>query len=114
MKNHNGFTGLEAAIVLIAFVVVAAVFSYVVLGPSLSTTQESQRGSGAQRGVCGINDGVCPADCSIHVDMDCCISAGGDAIVIGRAGLPVLNGCYKAVNISPSGNLADLKRVGPT
>jgi flagellin-like protein len=27
-----GFTGLEAAIVLIAFVVVAAVFSYVVLG----------------------------------------------------------------------------------
>ncbi len=42
--NHNedGFTGLEAAIVLIAFVVVAAVFSYVVLGAGFFTTQKSQ------------------------------------------------------------------------
>ena len=32
MNTEEGFTGLEAAIVLIAFVVVAAVFSYVVLG----------------------------------------------------------------------------------
>lgn len=32
MNREEGFTGLEAAIVLIAFVVVAAVFSYVVLG----------------------------------------------------------------------------------
>jgi len=37
-----GFTGLEAAIVLIAFVVVAAVFSYVVLGAGFFTTQKSQ------------------------------------------------------------------------
>ncbi|WP_321504874.1 archaellin/type IV pilin N-terminal domain-containing protein [uncultured Methanoregula sp.] len=41
--NHeNAFTGLEAAIVLIAFVVVAAVFSYVVLGAGFFTTQKSQ------------------------------------------------------------------------
>lgn len=32
ISKEDGFTGLEAAIVLIAFVVVAAVFSYVVLG----------------------------------------------------------------------------------
>ncbi|WP_241648094.1 archaellin/type IV pilin N-terminal domain-containing protein [Methanoculleus taiwanensis] len=42
MKNDEGFTGLEAAIVLIAFVVVAAVFSYVVLGAGFFTTQKSQ------------------------------------------------------------------------
>ena len=42
MKNDNAFTGLEAAIVLIAFVVVAAVFSYVVLGAGFFTTQKSQ------------------------------------------------------------------------
>jgi archaeal flagellin FlaB len=36
------FTGLEAAIVLIAFVVVAAVFSYVVLGAGFYTSQKSQ------------------------------------------------------------------------
>ncbi|OPY35395.1 MAG: flagellin [Methanoregula sp. PtaU1.Bin051] len=41
-KNDSAFTGLEAAIVLIAFVVVAAVFSYVVLGAGFFTTQKSQ------------------------------------------------------------------------
>jgi flagellin FlaB len=39
---EDGFTGLEAAIVLIAFVVVAAGFSYVVLGAGFFTTQKSQ------------------------------------------------------------------------
>jgi archaeal flagellin FlaB len=38
----NAFTGLEAAIVLIAFVVVAAVFAYVILGAGFMTTQKSQ------------------------------------------------------------------------
>jgi len=42
-KKEDAFTGLEAAIVLIAFVVVAAVFSYVMLGAGFFTTQEAQR-----------------------------------------------------------------------
>ena len=42
-KSEEGFTGLEAAIVLIAFVVVAAVFSYVVLGAGFFTTQKAQQ-----------------------------------------------------------------------
>jgi len=41
-RHDDAFTGLEAAIVLIAFVVVAAVFSYVVLGAGFFTTQKSQ------------------------------------------------------------------------
>jgi archaeal flagellin FlaB len=41
-ETDNAFTGLEAAIVLIAFVVVAAVFSYVVLGAGFFTTQKAQ------------------------------------------------------------------------
>ena len=49
-KTHTGptgtgdraFTGLEAAIILIAFITVAAVFSYVVLGLGFSTTQKSR------------------------------------------------------------------------
>lgn len=41
-QNENAFTGLEAAIVLIAFVVVAAVFSYVMLGAGFFTAQEAQ------------------------------------------------------------------------
>jgi len=42
MKKESAFTGLEAAIVLIAFVVVAAVFSYVMLGAGFFATQKSQ------------------------------------------------------------------------
>jgi flagellin FlaB len=42
LKNsHDAFTGLEAAIVLIAFVVVAAVFAYVILGAGFFTTQKA-------------------------------------------------------------------------
>jgi len=42
LRNSEAFTGLEAGIVLIAFIVVAAVFSYVVLGAGFSTTQKSE------------------------------------------------------------------------
>lgn len=42
MKHDSAFSGLEAAIVLIAFVVVAAVFSYVMLGAGFFATQKSQ------------------------------------------------------------------------
>lgn len=42
MKKDVAFSGLEAAIVLIAFVVVAAVFSYVMLGAGFFATQKSQ------------------------------------------------------------------------
>ena len=41
-NSSDAFTGLEAAIVLIAFVVVAAVFSYVILGAGFFTTQKAQ------------------------------------------------------------------------
>jgi flagellin FlaB len=39
----DAFTGLEAAIVLIAFIVTAATFSYVVLGAGFFTTQKAQQ-----------------------------------------------------------------------
>jgi flagellin FlaB len=46
-SNDQGFTGLEAAIVLIAFVVVAAVFSYVVLGAGILAFQfQNAQGTG--------------------------------------------------------------------
>ncbi len=41
-KDKRAFTGLEAAIVLTAFVVVAAVFSYVVLNAGFFTTQKAK------------------------------------------------------------------------
>jgi archaeal flagellin FlaB len=41
-EPEQAFTGLEAAIVLIAFVIVAAAFSYVMLGAGFFTTQKAQ------------------------------------------------------------------------
>ncbi len=41
-KDEKAFTGLEAAIVLTAFVVVAAVFSYVVLGAGFFTSDKAK------------------------------------------------------------------------
>lgn len=42
MKHQKGITGLETAIILIAFVVVAAVFAYTVLSAGLFSTQKGQ------------------------------------------------------------------------
>jgi len=41
-KGERGITGLETAIILIAFVVVAAVFAYTALSAGLFSTQKSQ------------------------------------------------------------------------
>lgn len=48
-SSDAGFTGLEAAIVLIAFVVVAAVFAYVVLGAGIVFSEASR--STVHRGI---------------------------------------------------------------
>ena len=42
VKDRKGFTGLEAAIVLTAFIVVAAVFSYMVLGAGFFSTEKAK------------------------------------------------------------------------
>jgi flagellin FlaB len=66
-NNDKAFTGLEAAIVLIAFVVVAAVFSYVMLGAGFYTTQKSQE---------VVHTGVQQASSSVELTGD--IIAEGD------------------------------------
>ncbi|MDY9927921.1 archaellin/type IV pilin N-terminal domain-containing protein [Methanosarcina sp.] len=71
IKNEKGFTGLEAAIVLVAFVVVAAVFSYVMLGAGFYTTQKSQE---------VVHTGVQQASSSVELS--------GNLIAKGDAGTP--------------------------
>lgn len=61
VSADNAFTGLEAAIVLIAFVVVAAVFSYVLLGAGFYTTQTAQE---------TVHSGVAQASSSLEVVGD--------------------------------------------
>jgi flagellin FlaB len=42
-RNQKGITGLETAIILIAFVVVAAVFAYAILSAGMYSSQKSQQ-----------------------------------------------------------------------
>ena len=58
-KNERAFTGLEAAIVLIAFVTVAAVFSYIMLGAGFFATQKSKQ---------VVHTGVSEASSSLELD----------------------------------------------
>ena len=60
-KDEKAFTGLEAAIVLTAFVVVAAVFSYVVLGAGFFTSDKAKE---------VIHSGVEQATSSIELSGD--------------------------------------------
>lgn len=93
MKNiysEDAFTGLEAAIVLIAFVVVAAVFSYVVLGAGFFTTQTAQATvhTGVAQAsssleivgnVMGINDSDLPNQLS-YANVSVALTAGGTSM----------------------------------
>lgn len=68
-KDKRAFTGLEAAIVLTAFVVVAAVFSYVVLNAGFFTAEKSKE---------VIHTGVSQATSSVELV--------GDVVAKGTAG----------------------------
>lgn len=89
-NKEEAFTGLEAAIVLIAFVVVAAVFSYVVLGAGFFTTQKAQevvytsvdQASSSIEilgDVYGLND-TSPADSIDEVRFTVGLTAGGSPV----------------------------------
>jgi archaeal flagellin FlaB len=78
-RNDAAFTGLEAAIVLIAFVVVAAVFSYVMLGAGFFTSQKSKE---------VVHTGVDQATSSIQTSGD--VIAKGDGAVLTEVDLTLM------------------------
>ncbi len=70
-KNDRAFTGLESAIVLTAFVVVAAVFSYVVLGAGFTTSDTAKK---------TIDEGIRQTTSSVELAGDV-IAKGGNSKV---------------------------------
>jgi len=70
-KDDKAFTGLESAIVLTAFVVVAAVFSYVVLGAGFTTSDTAKK---------TIDEGVKQTTSSVELAGDV-IAEGNDSKV---------------------------------
>ena len=92
-KDEKGFTGLEAAIVLIAFVVVAAVFSYVMLGAGFFTTQKSQE---------VVHTGVTQASSSVELS--------GDVIAKGVTGVNITNVSI-FLQLTSGGSQVDMNRT---
>ncbi|WP_424357510.1 archaellin/type IV pilin N-terminal domain-containing protein [Methanocella sp. MCL-LM] len=91
-KNNAAFTGLEAAIVLIAFVVVAAVFSYVMLGAGFFTSQKSKE---------VVHTGVDQATSSIQLS--------GDVTGIGAAN--EVTNLYVTLSLTAGNNPVDTSKV---
>ena len=87
-----GFTGLEAAIVLIAFVVVAAVFSYVVLGAGFFTTQKSQE---------VVHTGVAQASSTLQIAGD----------VYGTGTTSNVNAINFSIQLAPGGTAIDVSKM---
>ncbi len=93
-KNDAAFTGLEAAIVLIAFVVVAAVFSYVMLGAGFFTSQKSKE---------VVHTGVDQATSSIELS--------GDIVGVGDTAAEELTGVNITLSLTAGNNPVDIEKL---
>jgi len=96
-QNDEGFTGLEAAIVLIAFVVVAAVFSYVVLGAGFFTTQKAQE---------TVHTGVAQATSAVELSGPVMVKGGTTANSVSNVSF--------YLQLAAGGNAVDITKIGYT
>lgn len=94
VREERGITGLETAIVLIAFVVVAAVFAFVVLSTGLFSSERSKEtvyaGLAKTRGSMELTGGVIATSNGTQVNQvvfDMTLAAGGDAVNLNPANL---------------------------
>jgi flagellin FlaB len=87
-KNQKGITGIETAIILIAFVVVASVFAYVVLSAGLFSTQKAKE---------AINAGLDESKSTIEIKGD----------VYGRMENSVLTSVFFTVATTTGGDMID-------
>ena len=98
-REERGITGLETAIVLIAFIVVAAVFAFVVLSTGLFASERSKEtvyaGLYKTRGTMELTGGVIASTDSTKITkltFDVTLAAGGDSV-----NLDFSNGSNRAV-----------------
>jgi flagellin FlaB len=93
MRGERGITGLETAIILIAFVVVATVFAFIVLTTGIFSAERGKEtvfaGLAKARGTMEVRSGVvvqsagCPAACVVTgIQFQVSTTAGGEAVPI--------------------------------
>jgi len=87
LRDEKGITGLETAIILIAFVVVAAVFAFVVLSTGLFSSERGKEavyaGLAKTRGTMALSSGVIATSSGTRITQltfDVALAAGGDSV----------------------------------
>jgi len=92
LREERGITGLETAIVLIAFVVVAAVFAFVVLSTGLFSSERGKEtvyaGLAKTRGSMELTGGVIASSNTTEltaITFDLTLAAGGDQVNLNPA-----------------------------
>ncbi|HZP57374.1 MAG TPA: archaellin/type IV pilin N-terminal domain-containing protein [Dehalococcoidia bacterium] len=87
LREERGVTGLETAIILIAFVVVAAVFAFVVLSTGLFSSERGKEavyaGLAKTRGTMELSSGVIATSSGTRITalkFDVALAAGGDSV----------------------------------
>src|SRR5574338_1709433 len=86
-RDERGITGLETAIILIAFVVVAAVFAFVVLSTGLFSSERGKEavyaGLAKTRGAMALTGGVIAdrdGTAITDITLGLTLAAGGDTV----------------------------------
>jgi archaeal flagellin FlaB len=90
-RDERGITGLETAIILIAFVVVATVFAFIVLTTGIFSAERGKEtvyaGLQKARGTMEVRGGIvvastgCPSTCAVDsISFQVSTAAGGDPI----------------------------------
>jgi len=96
--SHRGVIGVESAIVMIAFVIVAAALAFVVLNMGFSTTQKAKTVT-----ISGLNEASSGMEVSGRtVGIGCTTSTGGCATT------GYLNATTVPIKVSPGGDSVDL------
>jgi flagellin FlaB len=87
IREENGITGLETAIILIAFVVVAAVFAFIVLSTGLFSSERGKEavyaGLAKTRGTMELSSNVVAMSDGTQITtmgFDLALAAGGDSV----------------------------------
>jgi flagellin FlaB len=87
LQDERGITGLETAIILIAFVVVAAVFAFVVLSTGLFSSERGKEavyaGLAKTRGTMELSSSVVANSNGTNIttiEFDIVLAAGGDSV----------------------------------
>jgi flagellin FlaB len=103
INGEKGITGLETAIILIAFVIVASVLSYVVISAGLFSSQKAKE---------AVNSGLEQTGATIEIKSDVIaeMSAGSATPTSTPTGTPtgVVDEIYFTVGLVPGGNAVDL------